>query len=92
MVSEVKFGRRFNILNEMMNYKDIYAVESEVQRGIVYGISDGKFAILHGTGAIFCPFHEAPVMAMRMKKKIREEIIEVYEEVRELRRMGFLIS
>ena len=91
MVSRVKFRKRFKMW-DLKKYTDIYAVESEVQRGVVYGISDGKFAIIDGWGAKFCPFHETPIMAMSEPKKVREEIIEVYEEVRELKQMGFMIS
>lgn len=92
MVSRVTFGRQLKLDTELKKYTDIYTVQSEAQKGIVYGISDGKFAILSGAGAIFCPFHETPVMAMRMTEKIREEILEVYEEVRELKHWGYLIS
>ena len=84
MISKVAFSKRLEIQTDLKKYTDIYAIESELHRGLVYGISDGKFAILRGNGAIFCPLHETPQLAERVKalvsKKMGQEVLDCYED------------
>lgn len=74
-----------DINTEITKYPDIYAVQSE-RPGLIYGISDGKFALLTRYGAVFCPLHETVEMASQMQPDIREEILAIYEDVRDLRK------
>ena len=84
MISKVIFKKYFEIQTQLKKYTDIYAIESEIHKGLVYGISDGKFAILRGNGAIFCPLHETPQLAERVtalvSKKMGQEVLDCYED------------
>ncbi len=79
MVQIRRFRRRFDIDARLKRYSDILAVQSEVEEGAVYCMSDGKFAILCHDGAVYCPMDEVDELADRMRPEIRSEIFEVLE-------------
>ena len=78
MVQIRRFKRRFDIDAKLRKYKDILAIQSEVEEA-VYCISDGKFAILCWDGAVYCPIGEVKELANRMKGEIKREILDVME-------------
>lgn len=73
---------KFNAL--LMRYQDVYAIESVYDQGIVYGISNGKFAMITMDGIIMCNFDETIQMANMMITEIKWEIIEIYWYIKEL--------
>lgn len=88
MVQKIKFKKPMRMRDTLTNYKGIYAVESEVNKRIIYGVADGLFAILMDDGAAYCPIHEAPEMAqMIVDRRIRDEIIDIYQDIKDLQCM-----
>lgn len=84
MVSRIEWNETRNLETELTHYDKIYSVESEEYDGLFYGLSDGKFAVLRPDGAVFCPVHETPKLARRMLPRIREEIMGVYKDIKDL--------
>ena len=84
MVSRIHWDLGCDINKVVTQYPDMYAVQSE-RPGLIYGIGDGKFALLTRHGAIFCPLHETVKMAALMKPDIKAEILDIYEDVKSLR-------
>lgn len=84
MISKIFFTKPLNIDRKLANFQDIYTVQSVVKKSVVYGFSDGKFAILQREGAIFCPIHEVPQLANLLKPRIKEEVMEVFEDFKSL--------
>jgi hypothetical protein len=82
MISILKFKKETPIGTLLVNYTDIYAIESMVQCGLIYGIADGKFAILRAKGAIYCPLHETPNLAERFLP-LKDEIMEIYHDIKD---------
>ena len=79
MVHVWRFKRRFDIDAKLMKYGGIFTIQSEVEEGAVYCISDGKFGILCWDGIVWCPLSEIKALASRMTADIREEIYEIIE-------------
>ena len=79
MVQIRRFKKRLDIDAKLKKYRDIFAIESEVQENAVYCISDGKFAVLCWDGVVYCPIGEYKQLADRMKAEIRQEILDVIE-------------
>ncbi len=79
MVQILRFKRRFDIDARLRKYRDILAVQSEVEEGAVYCLSDGKFAILCWDGAVFCPMEEVAELQAKMRPEIQQEIAEILE-------------
>jgi hypothetical protein len=79
MVQILRFKNRFDIDAKLKKYRDILAVQSEEEDGVVYCISDGKFAILCWDGAVFCPMEEVAELQAKMRPEIQQEIKEILE-------------
>ena len=80
MVSRLNFSSRFDIEKTIIRYPGIFAVDSNIEKGLTYCISDGKFAVLRVDGALFCPLHETPQLAGMLKPEFGNEIMEIYKE------------
>ena len=79
MVQIRRFKRRFDIDAKLMNYRGIFTIQSEVEEGAVYCISDGKFGILCFDGIVWCPLEDIHELASRMTAAIKAEIYEIIE-------------
>ena len=79
MVQIRRWKKRLDIDAKLKKYRDIFAIESEVQENAVYCISDGKFAVLCWDGVVYCPIGEYKELANRMKEEIKQEILDVME-------------
>lgn len=79
----IKFRKKQNLESLLLNYSGIYDIDSLVDRSLKYGISDGKFAILSTTEAKYCEICEMP-KAAEENPKLREEILAIYGDVRDL--------
>lgn len=84
MISRIKFKDRVNLDTVLTHYDGIYAVDSELNNTIKYAVSDEKFAILMPIGAVFCPLHETPKLAVRLKDDVREEVMGIWEDIRSM--------
>ena len=79
MVRVLRFKKQFDIDAKLKKYRDILAIQSEVEEGAVYCLSDGKFAILCRDGVVYCWMREVDELISRMRPEIRKEIAEVLE-------------
>lgn len=88
MIQRKYFKQPYTIVNRfnqfLMRYSDIYAIESIYDQGIVYGISNGKFAMITMDGILMCNFDETIQMANMMVSEIKWEMIEIYWYIKEL--------
>lgn len=84
MVSTIIFDKPKNLASELTHYTDIYAIDSMEFSNIVYGLSDGKFAVLKPDCAVFCPIHEVPDMAKRLIPELQAEVIAIYNDIKGL--------
>lgn len=58
--------------------RNMYAVDSEVQKGLTYVANDGEFAIVYGWHAIWCGIEDLPELVRRCSGT------EIYEEVKDI--------
>ena len=93
MIEILHFKKRQD-LNRLMNrFPDIYAVESEVSNALIYGISDGKFAIFRSDGAVLCPLHQTPELASKIKySEVKDEVLKIYDDYKQLSKLNILIG
>ena len=80
MVSRLNFTKRLDIEAMLIRYPGIFAVDSNIEKGTTYCISDGKFAVMRFDGALFCPLHETHKLANMLRPEYRDEIMEIYRE------------
>ncbi len=79
MIEIRRFAKPIVLEAKLPHYKGIYAIQSEVAKGIVYCFSDGKFAILRSDGAVHCPVDEVFDLAERLIPEIKQEILDIVE-------------
>lgn len=82
IVKYVPFRRRVLLDALMPNYSDIYAVQSDLP-DLVYAISDGLFALIKPTGAVYTELENTPKMAALMIEPVKAEIMAIYTEIME---------
>ena len=90
MLSRIVFKKSLNLDAALTNYTDIYQIQSMI-RGVVYGIDKQKFAIIGAKEAYFCPICEMPKIANKFIPTVRDEILGIYKDVSDLRRMEVAI-
>ena len=79
MVTIRRFKRRLDLDVKLLRYRDIWSIQSEVEPGAVYCISDGQFAILCWDGAVSCRMEDIEELIDMMRPEIQKEITEVLE-------------
>lgn len=88
MIRKLYFEKKINLSAMLKGYHDIYQIQSEVKKSAVYGIDGDQFAIILSDGAVTCSIGEIPQLASMLKSEaMRQEVLDVLEEVRDLRRM-----
>lgn len=80
MISRLQFEKKQNLEKLLPRYSGIITIQSEVLNHVVYGIADHKFAILVPEGSIFCPIHETPELAKKLKPDLAAEVMEIFYE------------
>ena len=58
--------------------RNMYAIDSEVQKGLTYVAHDGEFAIVYGWYAIWCGIEDLPELVSKCFGT------EIYEEVKDI--------
>lgn len=92
MISRMSFAHKRKNFIFIEKLKGVYAVESEHRNDIIYLIDDTRFCIVDLKGLVFCPIHEVPQLAAKMKRKYREEVLEIYEDIKDMQRMGIIYA
>lgn len=77
-IEMVKFDKRKCFENILPNYSEIYAVNSEVEKGLIYGISDGYFALITSYDMMRVKYKDLPKLAEKLKESIKEEVMALY--------------
>ena len=77
----------YKSIDEFLSRNNLYAIESIVDQYTRYVISDGRFAIMRKNDALICDINEMTEMAEFFNEDIKEEIIGLYEDVLDLKRM-----
>ena len=74
-------------IDEFLSRYNMYSVESLADKYTRYVISDNRFAIIRKNDALICEIDEMIDMAEFFNEDIKEEIIGLYEDVLDLKRM-----
>ena len=77
----------YKSIDEFLSRNNLYAIESIVDQYTRYVISDDRFAIMRKNDALICDINEMTEMAEFFNEDIKEEIIGLYEDVLDLKRM-----
>ena len=83
-VQRIDFKKRKDLDVLLASYKDIYAVESLVEKGLVYGISDGWFAFITAFGIMRVNYTDIKEFALKLKLEVREEVLALYEDTKDV--------
>lgn len=75
-------------MDDIIRRYNVYAINSDVKKNVVYAADKNKFALFTADGYAFCPIHEMPMMAKMLKnQKMAKEVIEIYEDIKYLKNM-----
>jgi hypothetical protein len=77
----------YKSIDEFLSRNNLYAIESIVDQYTRYVISDDRFAIMRKNDALICDINEMIEMAEFFNEDIKEEIIGLYEDALDLKRM-----
>ena len=87
----VNYGKHVNLNNKLDGYTDIYAVDSLIAGNLKYIIKDDEFIVAYDDGEMHHRLDEIEAEAKCYKPKIRDEILAIYEDVKDLMRMGVAV-
>lgn len=85
MIQRMEFKKRFAIDSRLHQFPDIYAIQSDFDKRVAYGIEKNKFTIFSPTEVVCCDFDEVPELANQMVPGAKWEILEIYQLILELR-------
>ena len=74
-----------------LTYLPVYSIDSTV-RGIAYAADEKEFAIIRGEGFLVCKIEEMPVLAKELKPVFRDEVLEIYEDLQDLKLMEVIYA
>ena len=71
------------------NYEKLYAylVDSEINPQVTYGIDRVRLCIFDRHGFITCRINDTDKLLKSLKKPVKDELEEILEDVKDLRRM-----
>lgn len=84
VVSVVQFEKDKNLNNDLTHFTEIYAIDSVYYNNVIYGLSNGKFAVIKPDLAIYCRLQDVPKMAQSLTKKVRDEVLSIYDDIKSL--------
>lgn len=87
MIMRKSYDDTKNIDNLLDQYSTIYAIESLADKRLRYGIKNGLFAVMRLGDAVVCDIEDMPELADYFIGGIRQEILDIYEDIRDLDRM-----
>lgn len=87
----VNYGKIVNLSSKMdANTKD-YTVDSLLDANLKYIIRDGEFIVAYDDGEMHHDLKDIPIEADKYLPKVKAEILAIYEDVKDLKRMGIAI-
>lgn len=88
-LESIKYGDSFSrILSQNPN---IYAVDSLEDSKIRYAIAKKEFAVLRGKFGLRCKLDEVTTLADWFPDNIKQEILDIYEDIKFLRKAEVVI-
>jgi len=73
---------KYNPQNYLASRPDIYAVDSEVAKGVTYAVYKDNFFVLRSTEAMFCPMNEVKTLiSMCLDDDMRAEMKEISDDM-----------
>ena len=64
-----------------------FLIESVAKRGVMYGASETQFFVICREGFAVCDLDEVPELAQKMIPKLGREILDIYEDIKDYKRM-----
>lgn len=64
-----------------------FLIDSVAERGVMYGVDGNRFFVINPYGFAVCDLDETKELAEQMIPKIRKEILDIYEDVKDYKRM-----
>ena len=74
-------------LSEMLTTIEAYSVESIADKNTMFVATDDEFAIIRHDDAMVCNIDEMPILAEKFIGPIKREILDLYEDIKDLNRM-----
>lgn len=74
-----------------LNDVDGYCIDSEV-KGVAYFATEDQFAIIRTEGFLLCRLNEVPILAQELLPIFRKEIMEIYEDLTDLKNMEVIYA
>lgn len=87
MILRKSYDASKNIDSLLDQYGTIYAIESLADKKLRYGIKNGLFAVMRQGDAIVCDIEDISELADYFVDDIRQEILDIYEDIKDLYRM-----
>ena len=81
-ITRIDFKKKKDIDTLLVNYSDIYSVESCIYSDVAYGISNGKFAIIMPYGVVSVPYDDVEEFAKYLIDEIKDEVLALYEDTK----------
>ena len=91
MISRMDFKHKKTKIEFISKYRG-YAVESEHRHDIVYVADQTRFAVVDFEGLLFCPLEEVPALADKCKPKFKKEILDIYHDIMDMKRMEIIYA
>ncbi len=85
MIYRRTFDGKTNISKALNQNPTIYAIDSMLDVNLKYGIKNGLFAVMRLGDAIVCDTSDIPEVASWFKTSVKQEILDIYEDIRDLR-------
>lgn len=64
---------------------EVYSIESIIDKNTRYVASQDRFAIIRNEDAMVCDLEEITQMAAMFKKKIKQEILDIYDDLKDFK-------
>ena len=77
LIVRVDFKKNMN-LQKMHYYPDIWAVESELDSTLCYGIADGMMAAIRPEGALAWALDNSEAVAQMLAPEVADEALQTY--------------
>lgn len=74
-------------LSEKLTTIEAYSIESLADKSTIYVATEDEFAIIRHDDALVCNVCEMPKLAEKFIKPIKDEILDLYEDLKDLQRM-----
>lgn len=85
MIQKYRFKKPKNCT--YFTHIDAFLIDSMARRGVIYGASATQFFVICPDGFTVCDLDEVPMLVQQMIPELRQEIIDIYEDIKDYKRM-----